>query len=152
MCSKLPSILLALLVCTARSRAAGGDELIPPLARIQPDRPRLLLRPKSTPLAISLAQLQSLPRDADFGRMLAQLEKQESAAAQAMVWLLTKDSAAAERAVKRMRAYRYPGEVDTFHVYFNLMEDSTSCARSCLPFSWRSWCARQDREPRAGMS
>jgi hypothetical protein len=119
---QLALVSIALLACAAGSKLAGGEELIPPLARIQPDRPRLLLRPKSSPLAISLAQLHSLPRDADFRSMLEQLERQESAAAQAMVWLLTKDFAAAERAVQRMRSYRYPGEVDTFHIYFHLTE------------------------------
>ena len=45
-----------------------------------------------------------------------------SAAAQAMVWQLTGESAAAEKAIARMRAYRFPGNVDTFHTYFTLRE------------------------------
>jgi len=108
--------------------AARAADLIPPASALKPDRPRLLLRPADTPYAISVAQLRALPRDADFNQMLAQLKAQDHAAAQAMVWLLTAGHqpevgrAAAERAVKRMRAYRYPGNVDTFHIFGRLSE------------------------------
>jgi hypothetical protein len=115
-------LLTALLAAASPGRAAQEDEIIPAAPQIKPGRPRLLLRPHDTPLAISLAQLQSLPRDAEFRQMLDQLKAQQSAAAQAMVWLLTKDAAAADRAVRRMRAYRYPGQVDTFHIFGRLTE------------------------------
>jgi len=39
-----------------------------------------------------------------------------------MVWLLTGESAAADRAVAALRSCRFPGEVDTFHVYFTLTQ------------------------------
>jgi hypothetical protein len=100
----------------------GASELIPPALQIKPDHPRLLLRPAATPYAISLAQLRGVPRGADFDRMLDQLKGQDHAAAQALVWLLTGERAAADRAVKRMRAYRYPGKVDTFHIFGRLTE------------------------------
>ncbi len=115
-------LFVAVLMILAAFQAAPGDELIPPQARIKPDRPRLLIRPEATPHAISIAQLNALPRDDDFNRMLLQLKRQKHAAAQAMVWLLTQDTAAAQRAVERMRAYRYPGKVDTFHIYLRLTE------------------------------
>jgi len=117
------SLLLSIcLLAAALCHAAHADELIPPAAAIKPDRPRLLVRPQPTPYAISLAQLRSIPRDAEFDLMLGQLKGQDSAAAQAMVWLLTDDSAAADRAVRRMRAYRYPGQADTFHIFGHLTE------------------------------
>jgi len=101
---------------------ARGADFIPPRAQIKTDRPRVLLRPNATPYAVSLAQLKAGPRNADFDRMLAQLQSHRSASAQAMVWLLSGDRAAAQKAIARMRAYEYPGRVDTFHVYFRLME------------------------------
>jgi hypothetical protein len=101
---------------------SGADELIPPLAGIKPDHPRVLLRPAATPWAISLTQLQALERDVEFNAMLDQLKKQNDTASQAMVWVLTHDPAAAEKAIRRMRAYRYPGRVDTFHIYGRLTE------------------------------
>ena len=118
------SLLLLITLClpTIDNSSVRADDLIPPLAQMKTDRPRLLLRSKPTSLAISLPQLQALERDADFNAMLAQLKKQDHAASQAMVWLLTQDAAAAEKAIKRMRAYRYPGKVDTFHIYGHLTE------------------------------
>ena len=121
----LPRFPLALLACLPTIVALGAvpdDGLIPPASAIKADRPRLLVRPQTTPFAISLEQLAALPRDAEFQRMLDQLQAQDHAAAQAMVWLLTKDASAADRAVRRMRAYRYPGEVDTFHIFGHLTE------------------------------
>jgi hypothetical protein len=54
--------------------------------------------------------------------MLSQLKAQDNAAAQAMVWLISADQAAADWAIRRMRAYRYPGQVDTFHIFHRLSE------------------------------
>ncbi len=117
--------LLALLACfptIAALGAAPDDGPIPAASAIKADRPRLLIRPRTTPFAVSLEQLAALPRDAEFQRMLAQLQAQDDAAAQAIVWLLTNDASAADRAVRRMRSYRYPGEVDTFHIFGHLTE------------------------------
>ena len=122
--------------------AARADELIPPASALKRDRPRLLLRPADTPYAISVAQLRALPRDADFNQMLAQLKAQDHAAAQAMVWLLTSDPAAAERAVRRMRAYRYPGNVDTFHIFGRLNEFG-------LAYDWLYTCPQFTQEIKA---
>ena len=97
---------------------ARGADLIPSRAQIKTDRPRVLLRPNATPCAVSLAQLKAGPRDDDFDRMLAQLQGHRSASAQAMVWLLSGDRSAAEKAIARMRAYDYPGRVDTVR-FFN---------------------------------
>jgi len=102
--------------------ATSGDELLPAAAKIKTDRPRVLLRPNDTPHAISRKQLKSIPRDDDFKRMLAQLRSQDDAAAQAMVYLLTDDAAAADKAIRKMRGYKYPGRTDTFHIYFRLSE------------------------------
>ncbi len=101
---------------------AWGAELIPSLAELKTDRPRVLLRPKDTPHAVSLEQLRRIRRDGEFRQMLAQLEDNDHAAAQAMVWLLTGEASAAEKAIRRMREYRYPGRVDTFHIYAKLTE------------------------------
>lgn len=113
--------VIALLAMGGSQRACGED-LIPPLAKIKTDRPRVLLRAGATPHAISLDRLRAGPRHAEFRQMLAQLRSHPSAAAQAMVWLLSGDRTAADRALERMRAYTYPGSVDTFHVYFRLCE------------------------------
>jgi len=53
---------------------------------------------------------------------LNQLRGERNAAAQALVWLLTGERSAAEASLSRMRGYRYPGDVDTFHIYFRLTE------------------------------
>lgn len=100
----------------------SATEIIPPLARLQPGRPRLLLRPDASPGAVAVADVRGAPTDPVGLQMLAQLRAQKSPAAQAMVWLLTGEATAAERAVATLRAYRYPGEVDTFHVYFTLTQ------------------------------
>jgi len=83
---------------------AAGVEIIPPAESIKKDHPRLFLRPKATPYAISLEQLKAIPRDADFDEMLKQLQQQESADAQALVFLLTGDKAAADKAIRRARS------------------------------------------------
>lgn len=129
----LPGLFLILTPCHP---SRGADDLFPPLAAIKPDRPRLLLRPKPTRMAVPLADLRDTPQDADFKAMLDRLRgQQDDAAAQAMVWLLTKDDAAADRAVKRMRAYRFPGtgKVDTFKVHYPLLEFS-------LAYDWLHDC------------
>jgi hypothetical protein len=118
------SILMAAaaIVLAVDLRVEGVSELIPPLARIKADHPRVLLRPQAGPFAISTGELRAEPHDAAYRQMLTQLRAEKSVMAQAMVWRLTDEPAAAERAIATMRAYRYPGEVDTFHVYFTLTE------------------------------
>jgi hypothetical protein len=114
--------LLTLCLVFAASWASAA-ELLPARDALRADRPRLLLRPKDTPHAVSLGQLKALERDADFGKMLAQLKGLNHAAAQAMVWLLTGDEAAAEKAIERMARYdAAKGKGDAFEVYFRFRE------------------------------
>jgi len=112
---------MALMLGTSLGSSRAGD-LIPPLAKIKTDRPRVLIRPKPSPCAISLSELPAIPRDEPFRRLLAQLRGEKSASAQAMVWLLTGEKAAADNAIAAMRAYRYRDGVDTFHIYFTLSQ------------------------------
>ena len=86
--------------------ALSAKDLIPPTASIKTGRPRVLLRPARSRHAVSLAQLKAVPRDAEFNRMLGQLRGQDHAAAQAMVWLLTGEKDAAEKAIARMQRYK----------------------------------------------
>jgi hypothetical protein len=111
------ALLLLLLV-----EVGLAAEIIPALPALKPNHPRLLLRPEASPLAMSIPALRALPREGAYAELLAQLRGEKSASAQAMVWLLTGESAAAERAIALLRAYQCPGEVDTFHVYFNLVQ------------------------------
>jgi hypothetical protein len=106
----------------AENATAQATDLIPPRAALQPDHPRVWLRPRACPWAISLAELRAPRRDAASEQLLAQLRAEKSASAQAMVWLLTDEPAAAERAIATLRRYRFPGEVDTFHVFFTLTQ------------------------------
>lgn len=106
----------------AVSAAAGPTALFPAASELKNDRPRLLLRPRSTPRAITLDQLRSIPRDEEFVRMLGRLRGEKSAAAKAMVYLLTGEKAAAEAAVARLRAYKAVQAPNSFAVYFGLRE------------------------------
>ncbi len=54
--------------------------------------------------------------------MLGQLQREQHAAALALVWLITGDRAAADTAIARMLAYREPDEYDTFHIHSRLTE------------------------------
>ena len=98
--------ILAILITTTLSlpicSAALGDELIPPLSQIRRERPRLLLRPHSSPFAVSLEELRDAGEGSAYEKLLAQLAEQENAAARAMLWLLTGDSLAADWAMDRM--------------------------------------------------
>ncbi|MFO8015042.1 MAG: hypothetical protein R6X20_17275, partial [Phycisphaerae bacterium] len=116
--------LVATAVCLMAAAASAGEagDLIPPASEMQPGRPRLLLRARTTPHAVSLEHLRGQARDADFRAMLDQLRRQKAAHAQAMVYLLTGDEAAAEKAVRRMREYRCPERPDTFHIFYRLLE------------------------------
>ena len=132
----LPRFIAALLCLVPvvtfaqpRSDLPPVVELIPPTAQIKADRPRLLLRPKATPLAISLDQLKAIPRDAEFETMLAQLKKQKDAACLAMVYLLTGDKASADAAVAKLATYKCPKKTDSFTYYMDLRE-------AALAYDW----------------
>jgi hypothetical protein len=114
------SVLLALALLTGNSNPAEAVDLIPPLVQIKKDHPRLLRRPQVCPGAISVAALRDTARDAADQQLLAQVRDEKSASAQAMVWLLTGDSGAADRAIATMHANRFPGDVDTLHDFFTL--------------------------------
>ncbi len=120
--SRIAIMAATLVVSAFGAGRAATVAVIPPAARIKKDRPRLLLRPKATPHAVSLGQLKAIPRDAEFKQMLAQLRKRKSADAQAMVHLLTGEKEAAEKAIARMRAYTAPAKPNAFHVFFGLRE------------------------------
>ncbi|MFO7897976.1 MAG: heparinase II/III family protein [Planctomycetota bacterium] len=120
MTDRLTICVLVMLLCAVPARAA---DVIPALGALKADRPRVLIRPRDTPHAISLKQLRAVPRDEDVTYALNKLTRQKSAAAQAMVWLLTGDTAAADKAVARMRGYDNPaGKGGPFAVYFRLRE------------------------------
>ena len=110
-------LLVMSLPCTLFS-----TELIPGLEKIKTDRPRIFLRPQATPYAVSLEQLRGGKQDEDYNQMLAQLKEQRSAAAQAMVWLLTGEAAAADSAIVRMRRYEVPDRYNTFHIHSRMTE------------------------------
>ncbi|MBA4387535.1 MAG: hypothetical protein C0404_06110 [Verrucomicrobia bacterium] len=112
---------LYLAITAGLLQAADGGP-IPPREAIRPDHPRVLLRPSATNVAVSLEQLKGIPRDDEFVRMLEQLRGQKSAAAQAMVWLLTGEKAAADAGVALMLGYKAPDDINSFKVYFGLRE------------------------------
>ncbi len=112
---------VALFTFTCAPARAGVVEIMPPGAKIKKDRPRLLLRPKATPHAISLAQLKALKRDADFKQGLGTLKRRNNAACMALIWRLTGDEAAADRAIARLKAYKRTPS-DAFDVWFGLRE------------------------------
>ena len=116
--------VLTMCICTL-ARAAHV-EIIPPGEKIKKNRPRMLLRPKATPYAISLGQLKALKRDAGFQEALSTLEGRERAESQAMVWLLTGDEAAVDKVIARLKTYetstkRIPPR-HAFDVFYGLRE------------------------------
>ena len=116
------SMVLTALQLISAAGADGSEDIIPPLAQIRSERPRLLLRPQATPFAVSLDQLRGGPRGADYDKLLEQLRGQKNAAARAMVWLLTGDRAAADSAITRMLNYLEPDNYNTFHIHSRLTE------------------------------
>jgi len=114
--------IAALGIAVLAGAPAFARDIIPPRAEMKTDRPRILLRPTPCPYAISLDALRAIPRDADPDAMIAQLKGLSHAAAQAIVWRMTGDGAAADAAIAHLRSYSYPGNVDTFHTYFRLLE------------------------------
>jgi len=122
MAGKRSVALSVILLLVGLPCALFSTELIPPLEKIKTDRPRIFLRPQATPYAVSLAQLKGGELDADYNQMLAQLREQRSAAAQAMVWLLTGETAAADSAIARMQRYEVPERYNTFHIHSRMTE------------------------------
>jgi hypothetical protein len=120
---------LGAVLLPALAAAGESGALVPPLAQIKTDRPRLLVRPKATPLAVTLDQLAAIPRDAEFGQMLARLRATKDAAAQAMVYLLTGDAKAADQAIGILRGMKPAARPDSFGVYFTLRE-------AALAYDW----------------
>jgi hypothetical protein len=104
-----------------KAGAHGRVEIIPPGEEIKRDRPRMLLRPKGSPHAIGLDQIKALKRDEDFQAGVKTLRASERAHAQALVWLLTGDEAAAKKALGRLSGY-YVVPEDAFDVWFGLRE------------------------------
>ena len=102
----------------------AAPEVILPLDRLKRDRPRLLLRPKASPQAIGLDQLRVDPGDADGQRLLRQLRGNRSAAAQAMVYLLSGDEEAADKAIAQMRNIKGDGGRNPFRICYPLFEVS----------------------------
>src|SRR4051794_2466587 len=115
-------LVIAMSVLATSSTLRGDENVFPTLTAVKQDRPRLLIRPHATRLAISLAELHALPRDRDVKNILERLRGSDDASAQAMLWLMTGEAAVAEKAIARLRAYRMPAKVDTFHVYLRLRE------------------------------
>jgi hypothetical protein len=113
--------MAAALLGAATIGLAADVEIVPPVERIKTDHPRVLLRPTGSAHAIGLDQLKALKRDAEFAQGLVTLRADRSAAAQAMVWLLTGDESAADKSIARLRAYNQKPE-DAFDVWFGLRE------------------------------
>jgi hypothetical protein len=105
-------------------------EIIPPAAGIAKEHPRLLVRPKDSPQAVSVEQLKKIPRDAEFGQMLDQLRKCGGAAPSALAWLLTGEKADAEKALAAGKDRKAPEKAgDPFEIYF-------PCRDAALGYDW----------------
>lgn len=114
---------------------ASPTGVIPPAAGLKRDRPRLLLRPNPTPHAISLAQLKSPLRHPESQALLRQLEnlKPPHASALALVYHLTGNQSAADRAAALMQDWKTPPDRkemnDPFNVFF-------TCIDLALAYDW----------------
>ncbi len=142
---RIAALAATLVVSAFGAARAGTGEVIPPAARVKRDRPRLLLRPKATPHAISLAQLKAIPRDAEFKRMLAQLRKCGGAAPHALAWLLTGEKSDAEKALARMNSWKMPdakSKNNPFRIYFG-------CRDMALAYDWLHTYAGFSKELKA---
>jgi hypothetical protein len=114
--------MAAAFAVTVGALSAQPSAQIPPAAAVRPDHPRLLLRPKATPLAVSLDALRGMKRDTEFAAMLARLRSEKSAMALAMLHLVDGSRAAADKAVAAMRAFECPKSPTAFTVYFGLRD------------------------------
>jgi len=116
------SLFTALILLLLAAGGLPAAEIIPALGEIKQDRPRLLIRPAETPLAVSLGQLRSQTSHSEYEAMLAKLRQERNAACQALVWQMTGDSSAADTAVAMLKRYRYAPAGDTFDVFGTLFE------------------------------
>ncbi|HZK79953.1 MAG TPA: heparinase II/III family protein [Humisphaera sp.] len=132
--------VVAIIIVSQSVRAE--ESLFPPISAVKPDHPRLLLRPNKTRLAISIDDMRAMPHDADFKSMLDRLESLDDASAQAMVWLLTDNASAADKAMKRMMNYSVPAKANTFEAWFRLREFG-------LAYDWLYAYPKFDKEARA---
>jgi hypothetical protein len=120
--------LTGLLVLSLAAGCAGTGGARPGARRrgrapaVTAERPRLLLRAGKTPPAISLRDLERVPRDDDFRVMFDRLARCRKASAQAMLYLLSGEKKYAEAALARMRAWKPPEKIGPFEVYFQLRE------------------------------
>jgi Heparinase II/III-like protein len=125
-------LALGLTFCFPAINATAAVEYIPAVSTLKKDHPRLLIRPKDTSLAISLKQLKSIPRDADFKTMLAKLRSADGAAPPALAWLLTGEKTDAEKSLGRIKAWKKPnsdGFNNPFRIYFG-------CFDMALAYDW----------------
>ncbi|MHC4915297.1 MAG: hypothetical protein ACYTGB_07375, partial [Planctomycetota bacterium] len=111
----------ALLLLTCAFAHAGVVEIMPPGDKLRKDHPRLLVRAEADPHAISIEQLKALKRDADYDAGIRMLKRRNNAASMAMLWMLTGDEAAADRAFARLEKFDR-GAADAFDVFFGLRE------------------------------
>ncbi len=115
----LAACILTLFISTPVH--SGIVEILPSGEKMRTDHPRILLRKNADPNAISIAQLKALKRDGDYEKGLEILKGRNNAASLAMLWLLTGDEGAAEKAIARLKAYDVaPGSA--FDVWFGLRE------------------------------
>ena len=123
-------IVMAVWAVGTMLTGSAGEGLVPAASEVRKDRPRLLVRPKETPAAVSVEQLRKIPRDAEFGQMLDQLRKCGGAAPSALAWLLTGEQADAEKALAALRDWKLPDKPgDPFSVYFG-------CRDLALAYDW----------------
>lgn len=123
---RIRPVCLCVLLSITFAHAARAD-LLPPADAIVRDRPRLLLRPKDAPLAISLKQLRRGPGEQEareHQQLLAQIEGMRKPAALAMAWLVTGKDETARKALDLMKNWRMDaGKArDPFYVYFTLWD------------------------------
>jgi hypothetical protein len=89
---------------------------------VRPEHPRLFVGAADSPTAISLRDLERVPRDEDFRVMFERLARCRKASAQAMLYLLSGERKHAEAALARMESWETPGNIGPFEVYFQLRE------------------------------
>ncbi len=125
--ARLPIIAGALL---ALAGPAWAIDLLPPADAVKADHPRLLIRPDDTKLAVTLEQLRGGERGKEFQQMLEQLRRCKGASTAALAWLITGEKSDAETALKRIRAWKTPGDTgNAFRVWFG-------CKDMALAYDW----------------
>ncbi len=114
-------IALAVTIISGGALRAGVVEIMPPAEKLRKDRPRMMVRAKADPHAISIEQLKALKQDADYQAAMRILKSRNNAACMAMIWMLTGDESAADRAFARLEKFKR-GPSDAFDVFFGLRE------------------------------